>query len=262
MMKVVGILVVTLLACNQGSPSGPDAAAPDASADATLDTSLDAPVADTGADAPGTDGGHVICHADRPYLGTTGTASGYSWVPPVGPWPQKRCSDAQLAELDKEWQAGDISAFQSNPSNATCLSCLVTTIDVDAAAPSASGVLVRTHGESKPVVNVGGCIAHFDGDNSQTGCGALTQEVFDCLTYECGDCADFNEYCTNQGSNAAACSQHALSGGGPCGFGGGCFLELVDGGVAQSCNAAYAGCDITSLSAQECGGLPADAGAD
>jgi hypothetical protein len=148
--------------------------------------------APTPADAGGPDGG---C-APR-------SAMSFSpaWKPPQA--TLNACTDAQIdAELTHcESASGSVTecrAFNRDPANAPCRTCLYSTGD-----ESTYGPLIYLRNRVL-TVNVPGCLALADGQLGATGCGAHLQAYESCKDAVCiQSCATYDAYvrCVNQAGN-------------------------------------------------------------
>jgi hypothetical protein len=182
--------------------------------DTGADTNSDANTSDTG----GKEGGGKACTPDKALVLVP-------WEPPSS-FHQGKCSSAQTSLYATDWAGNDTAGFRADPKNATCLTCIET-------SPGASmhGPVITS--EPNFEANFGGCTAHFDGNDSPTGCGALVNEYQTCAYTECGDCLDYG----TDGPMVMKCLTAATSKGGVCKpyLSLSCEAELDKGGVAADC---------------------------
>ena len=114
----------------------------------------------------------------------TPTADDYVpvWMPPKavpGACTKQQISDEYaLCQVEAHDQTA-CRAFNTEASNRKCLDCLFSSMD---ASESAAILLLQ---DGYPVGNVGGCITLYDGDSSDTSCGARTQAADICEFNAC-----------------------------------------------------------------------------
>jgi hypothetical protein len=170
------------------------------------------------------------------------------WAPP-SPFGENVCSSAQIAAYNTcaTSATGDCSAFRASSENAGCLACIETGVGATQHGPV---VTETVDGGIVPVeTNVGGCLAHFDGQTGPMSCGALTNASTDCIDAECSTCSDFTN--PAQGGPTEGCYYGEVLPGEPCGgflVTTACANEPVEGGVAPLC-----GSSLSDLLTSWCG---------
>ncbi len=175
----------------------------------------------------------------KPLCDPTAAMTPLRWAPPT-PFSNACTADQIAAYMICFTGTGDCTLFRAE--NASCAACLET----DEAA-AAHGPVVTTLSFDTVVyleANYGGCVAHFDGDLSDAGCGESVNAQQDCVYHDCSGCADFG--LMDAGPVATACEDNAVglpgTGAGEAGLKAGCKAatapcegERADGGVAAAC---------------------------
>jgi hypothetical protein len=137
------------------------------------------------------------------------------WKPPTA-FHQKACTgtqtDSYVSLFKSTSTAGMIntSSFRDVPANATCIACIETDVGNSTHGP----VITHVEGGTPQFLetNYGGCVANFDGNDSNTGCGAQLNGYNVCALAECGDCSDY----FSGGKFALACLLASIQPDGKC----------------------------------------------
>jgi hypothetical protein len=229
-----GLLAAIACSTAPAPPSPEDEAGVIPHRDASLDDAL---ASDASREAT-----HVACTPDRPYT------PAYAWEPPSGPWPTGDCTSAQIQQFfaDCGGPGKDCTAFLQDPSTAGCVACIFT-VPGGSATYGPIVLIPNGQGGADGYVNFGGCIAHFDGNDGPTGCGAKDQMLNDCLSAACNDCPDF----FSGGPETQACEKTARQGV--------CAAYWDQACVGEE--STYAVCDnLSTFLGLWCGPIAADAG--
>ncbi len=203
------------VACNGGAPEVP------ACASLTSSVSMACVPAEAG---PPVDAGTPDAPTLSCYAGVAFTPP--PWAPPT-PLHQGACTAMELQTFGWCLQYN----FCGGSGSPSCDACLQT--DLGAAA---YGPVVATQGNVIVELNVGGCVATFDGDMTATGCGAQLDVADACFRAECRQCTDFANPMV--GGPTQHCSQEATGAGGACApyaVSPTCAAETAPGGVAAAC---------------------------
>jgi hypothetical protein len=154
------------------------------------------------------------------------------WAHPT-PLHQGVCTVAQTAAYVDSFyaEAGTITS-----GSASCDACIQTDSSASALGPI---ILVPESGQEIPTwVNMGGCVANFDGEPDAGSCGNDLNDYNECIQDECGSCSDFDM--PTPAGPTAVCESEVLGAGGACAAEAItrplCIVELAnDGGSEQQC---------------------------
>jgi hypothetical protein len=162
----------------------------------------DARAPETGGHDAGKDGNTspdsagMTCTPDKPLVVIP-------WAPPTA-FHQALCTSAQTSDYVADFAASALPTFRSDSANAACLKCIETMSGATAYGPVITGTLT--------IANIGGCVAHVEGNTTSTGCGARIGAYNDCAYQECGDCIDYD----TGGPMTLSCLKSAVGSGGTC----------------------------------------------
>jgi len=191
----------------------------------------DVAVVDSGMDSSRSDADAAM-QTDAPEVGPpactpTVPFTQVKWAGPSA-FPQSACTATQVSAYLTCFPNCD--TFRQDLANAACVSC----IETDENAIVHGPVVTRgTGSQAKPVlVNVGGCLAHFDGMSAPGGCGNQEDDLLACDMAECGSCSDFSVPAMSLGPTDM-CEQ--MASGGTCQadtVSPSCAAELQSGSTA------------------------------
>jgi hypothetical protein len=239
-----------------GDDSGSDVTS-DHHVDAKKDTSSSSSSSSSGGSDSGDDSSSGCNAMVSPFMP-------HAWAPPT-PWFNGACSAMDISNLDTQCFMSSNCNMWLMSTNPTCLACLIPDILADGGTPTAEGALeiANNFGDmmNHLIGNFGGCMAHFDGDSSATGCGAKFTAYNNCVVAECSSCSDFSMPTANgpfhQCLVQAAADPMQCK---PVYPAMACFNELAMGGIAAVCNNLISALNAGWCTAGE-GGAP-DGGGD